>query len=67
VVADLSALQRPFAELTGIAYQSASSHQEYIFNTVQRFTLEALTRDTPAIRREFEFDPKARPMVRMLR
>jgi hypothetical protein len=55
-----------FAELTGIAYQSASSHQEYIFNTVQRFTLEALARDTPAIRREFEFDPKARPMVRML-
>lgn len=53
-------------QVFGISYHAASSNPEYIYNTVQRFTLEASAKDTPSIRKEFEYDPKARPMLRML-
>jgi len=53
-------------QLFGIGYHQGSSNPEYIFNTVQRFTLEAAARDAPAIRREFEYDPNARPMLKLL-
>jgi hypothetical protein len=53
-------------QLFGLSYHSASTSPDYIFNTVQSFTLEAFAENTPAIRKVFEYDPKGRPMLRML-
>ena len=55
-----------FRQCFGLDYHSASSAPEYIFNTVQRFTLEATARDRPAVRREFEYNPAMRPMLKMI-
>jgi hypothetical protein len=54
------------AECFGLDYHQPSSAPEYIFNTVQRFTLEATARDAASVRREFEYDPAARPMLKMV-
>jgi hypothetical protein len=53
-------------QLFGLNYHSDNSHPDYITNTVQRFTLEITARDSLTVREEFEYDPKARPMLRML-
>jgi hypothetical protein len=53
-------------ECFGLGYHQPVSAPEYIFNHVQRFTLEATARDAVAVRREFEYDPAARPMMKML-
>jgi hypothetical protein len=50
----------------GLSYVNAASAPENIFNQTQRFKLEAAARDAPTIRRDFEYDPKLRPMLRML-
>src|ERR1700694_3928462 len=55
-----------FKQCFGLDYHTASSAPEYIFNTVQRFTLEATARNTPAVRREFEYNPATRPMLKMI-
>ncbi|WP_407165987.1 hypothetical protein [Bradyrhizobium sp. ORS 111] len=57
---------REIVQVFGLGYDSASSNPDYIFNTMQRFTLEVTARDTPTVRRVFLYDPKARPMFRML-
>jgi hypothetical protein len=53
-------------QLFGLSFSSPVSDPDYILNKVQQFTLEASARDTPACRREFEFNPHSRPMIRML-
>lgn len=53
-------------QLFGLSYHSASDDPDYLFNTVQCFTIEALGKDMPAIRKQFEYNPKARPMLRMI-
>jgi hypothetical protein len=53
-------------ECVGLSYESAASSPDYIFNTVQEFTLEATARNVPAVRRVFRYDPKKRPMLEML-
>ncbi len=53
-------------ELFGLDFNSTISHPDYIFNTVQRFTLEVMARDVATVREEFEYDPKARPMIRKI-
>ncbi len=53
-------------QLFVLSYHSASDDPAYLFNTVQRFTIEALGKDTPAIRKQFEYNPDARPMLRMM-
>jgi hypothetical protein len=50
----------------GLDYHQPASTKEYIFNQVQRFTLEAMARDALTVRREFEYDPDTRPMLKML-
>lgn len=55
-----------YKQMFGLSYVTAASHPDYIFNKRQRFTIEALGKDTPAVRKEFEYDPKTRPMLRMI-
>jgi len=53
-------------QLFGFEYNAGTSHPDDISNSVQRFTLEMTARDTPALRREFEYDPNARPMIKIM-
>jgi len=55
-----------YKQMFGLSYASAASHPDYIFNKKQRFIIEALGKDTAAVRKEFEYDPKARPMLRVV-
>jgi hypothetical protein len=50
-------------EMFGLSYATDSTNADYIFNTVQRFTLEARAKDTKTIRKTFEYNPQTRPMV----
>jgi hypothetical protein len=50
-------------QIMGIAYADMGSSLD-ILNTVQRFTFEVRGKDTKAVRETFEYDPKARPMIR---
>lgn len=53
-------------ELFGLGYNSNITNSEAILNNVQTFVLEAHAKDTRAVRRTFQFDPNARPMLKML-
>jgi hypothetical protein len=53
-------------QLFGLSFNCGVTAPDYILNTVQKFTLELVAKDTPAIRRLFEYNPKSRPMLRML-
>lgn len=66
---ELAALHPSSEEIVqcfGLSYAQPATAPEYIFNQVQRFTLETTARDTPSVRRDFEYDPNRRPMLRML-
>jgi hypothetical protein len=53
-------------QLFGLSFNPTSKESLDILNTIQRFTLEAIARDTAAVRREFEYNPHSRPMLKML-
>ena len=51
-----------FIELFQIRYRAADE----VFQDIHRFVLEARARDTATMLAEFEYDPKRRPMIRMI-
>ncbi len=53
-------------ELFGLDFNTGVSAPEYIFNHAERFVLEIAGKDTQAVQRTFEYDPKKRPMLSML-
>jgi hypothetical protein len=53
-------------QLFGLSFNSGVTAPEYVLNQVRRFTLEVSGKNEGAITREFEYDPKARPMLCMI-
>ena len=54
-----------FVQLVELSYNAGTTSTNDILNTVP-FTIELTGLDTPAVRKEFEYDPTQRPMLRML-
>jgi hypothetical protein len=53
-------------QLFGLNFQSDVSAPEYVLNHPNQFILEVSAKDTPSVRRVFEYNPQSRPMLIML-
>ncbi len=65
VLSELHPNAPEYRQMFGLGYSQPSTDPEYIFNMPQQFVIEAFGKNTPAVRRTFEYDPKKRPMLRM--
>lgn len=55
-----------YRQVFGLSYVTETDHPDYILNKPHSFVIEANGKDTPAVKKTFQYDPNTRPMLKMI-